>query len=240
MTVVTFVDYQPLARFDADPWIKAKIYEAATEAGVYTLIETITFVDPDVDSSNPKARSFTTDVATLEAGWYQVIFEDASADTSPTAPIHNLPSLDAAFYPLVSDVGAILRARTKSATGAELGTFTAETRPTYDQTVRLIASASKDVLNAVDDDIPVRLYNDAQDVIALGAALLVELSYFPEQVASGRSPYDQLKELYDMRLSRLMTAVGREDAEDATGDPGATGRVSHSFPAATNYLDKVM
>jgi len=240
MTVVSFVDYQPLARYDGNPWTKALIYESVSADGPWVLIETKTFADPDADPTNPKVRNFTTELATLVEGWYYVEFEDATGDKSPTEPIHNVQDPAAGFLPLVSDVGAILRARTKDSNGNELGTFTTTTRPTFNQVQILISDAARDVTGLVDYDIPEESYPQARSVIALGAALLVELSYFPEQVASNRSPYDQLKALYDERLERLLTAVTREQAEDATGDETSAGSVHYAFPPVTNYLDKVM
>lgn len=241
MTVVTFVEYQPMARFDALPWTMVHIQEAAEVDGPWTTIETITFLDPDVNPADPKVRSFTTEEGTLENGWYQLIFEDADGDQSPTDPIHNVPDLAEGYLPLVSDIGALLRARTKDSMGQELGTFTSNTRPTYDEVQRLILQAAGDVTSLTDYDIPVEVYRQASGVIALRAAMLVELSYFPEQVATGRSAYNQYKEMYDDMLARLMIAVEREAAEEVTGELPAQGNVPvFGFPVVEGLLYKRM
>jgi hypothetical protein len=122
------------------------------------------------------------------------------------------------FVPSVDDVGAILRTRTKDNRGRELGTFTEDTRPTDQQALTLIGQAYDDVVAVIDDDIPAASYRDARSVIALRAAMLVELSYWPDQIPLGRSTYAQLKELYDEMLPRLQASVARETEEELSGE----------------------
>lgn len=138
-----------------------------------------------------------------------------------------IPSVES-FVPTVSMVGSILRARTKDVDGNELGTFNDLTRPTDDQVRDIIQQATNDVTAAVDTDVPVEAFAQARSVIALRAALLVELSFFPEQVPTGRSPYAQLLELYEGQdgsagsLGRLKIAVDRERSEELSGDETTT------------------
>lgn len=127
-----------------------------------------------------------------------------------------MPTSD--FAPVVQDVADRLRARTKDRDGNEVGTFNANTRPTDTQVDGLINKAGADVAMVVGSDIPNAVWDDAKDVVSLRAALLVELSFFPEQINSGRSPYPQLKQLYDDDLKNLLAAVTR-----AGGDPGEAG-----------------
>lgn len=242
MTVVSFVDYVPLARHDGKPWTKANIFESVMDTGPWDLIETVVLNPIDFDASNPMVRSFTTELATIPQGWYKVQFEDATGDTSDTDPIHDVPSQAETFNPTVSDVGALLRARTKDRHGNEIGTFTADTRPTFDEVLRLIDQAAEDVTMLVDYDIPVETYRQAAGVICLRAAMLVELSYFPEQVANNRSAYPHYKELYDEMLVRLQGAVEREAAEEITGEmPELGGGVAQfGFPVAEPLWPKAM
>jgi hypothetical protein len=137
------------------------------------------------------------------------------------------------WAPLVADVGAILRARTKDSNGNELGTFTANTRPTGDQIDELIETAITDIESEV-GSVPDVLQDAARRGAAIGTALLVELSYFPEQIANGRSPYDQLKELYDARFVRLKAQI---DEVNSGGEVGTADDAMpvYSFPEF-NYL----
>jgi hypothetical protein len=132
------------------------------------------------------------------------------------------------WAPLVADVGAILRARTKDSNGNELGTFTANTRPTGDQVDELIETAMSDIESEV-GSVPDVLQDAARRVAAIGTALLVELSYFPEQITNGRSPYDQLRELYDARFARLKIKI---DEVNAGGEVGTADDAlpDYSFP----------
>lgn len=118
-------------------------------------------------------------------------------------------------------VGAILRARTVDTNGAELGTFNGDTRPTADQVEDLIVTATDEVEVAVAVAVPEELQSAAEVLVTYRSAMLVELSYFPEQVATGRSPYEQLKILYDDFLRRLIAKLtGVVDTGDGgTGEP---------------------
>lgn len=120
----------------------------------------------------------------------------------------------------------MLRARTVDANGNEQGTFTANTRPTDTQVTALLGLAADDVQVEIGPTIASAWWPRAKRVVTLGAALLVELSYFPEQVASGRSPYAQLKELYDARLKALTIGLA-ESAEG--GDEGASDDMMPSY-----------
>ena len=90
MTVVSFVRYQPPARFDALPWTEARIEESDEEEGTYTQIDTYTLSPVDADPTDPAYRSFTTELGTADDYWYRIVFADADGDTSvATLPIQN-------------------------------------------------------------------------------------------------------------------------------------------------------
>jgi hypothetical protein len=112
------------------------------------------------------------------------------------------------WKPNVDQVAAMLRARTQDDQMQEVGTFTDATRPTDVQVQELINSASAAfAAEAGGEPCTETLGLAAQGHIALTAAMLVELSYFPEQVASSRSPFDQLKELWDAQHEGIVSAV---------------------------------
>lgn len=87
MFVVTFADYTPVARFDTRPWTLIRVDEAALRDGPWTTIDTIVIDPVDADPAQPAARSFTTELATLERGWYRVAFVDATGDMAVTEPV---------------------------------------------------------------------------------------------------------------------------------------------------------
>lgn len=102
------------------------------------------------------------------------------------------------------DVAVLLRARTQDSTDKELGEWTDDTRPTLGEVERLLAMAQATILGQTGPLTPeVLVCSSADDImtqaattVALLAAMLVELSYFPEQVQSSRSAYDQYRELF--------------------------------------------
>lgn len=135
----------------------------------------------------------------------------------------------------VRSVGTILRARTVDANGNELGTFTADTRPTAEQVQELLDEAVGRLASEVGSDIDAKFWAQARSVAALDAALTVELTYWPEQVATGRSPYEQLKELHTERRAALVKAVS-EEGDDTDEEVGGAGSPSYGFPADAGGL----
>lgn len=142
------------------------------------------------------------------------------------------------YTPTVDAVAAYLRARTKTVGGAEAGTFNPAASPTQDQTrptAEQVTTTVQDYLGGLSPiigaDIDATYLPLANRVAALGSALLVELTYFPEQVATGRSPYAQLKELYDELLANLYSALGIAQGEDDVVVPEDAGYPSYGgFP----------
>lgn len=136
-----------------------------------------------------------------------------------------MPASD--WTPEVADVGALLRARTKDVNGNELGTFTDDTRPTTAEVERLIVQAQSTLVGEFGGDELLPLYIEtAKELVVKKAAMKVELSFYPEQVASNRSPYTQLKDEVDDELRRLRgqkIIITTEAAVDE-GDP------DYSFP----------
>lgn len=120
--------------------------------------------------------------------------------------------------------------------GSEVGTFNSATRPNDEQAAGLVVTATNDVAAAVSRDIPETWWPMAESVASYRAAMLIELSYFPEQVAAGRSPYEQIKALYDAALANLVSRVN--DQTPAEG-PDTPSPPSYAFPYA-NTLDYVL
>lgn len=132
------------------------------------------------------------------------------------------------YTPTVEEVAALLRARTKTRGGSEAGTFNPEaatdaekTRPTEEQVDKLRDLALDKVSGVIGADIDADFHSMAKQTTALRTAMLIELSYFPEQVATQRSPYVQLKEMFDDCWSDLLSLMGI--GQDSDGDPVALG-----------------
>ena len=231
MYVVTFEDFTPPPKFDGIPWNQIHIQESALSSGPWVEIDVQNLTPLDSDPTEPMARAFSTDKATLPNGWYQIIFSDPAASTAlPTVPIQNVPDETMPYLPTLADIGAIMRARTKTVNGDEIGTFTDETRPTGEEVNRIILQAANDVTSTYDTDIPVAAYRWATQAITYRAAKLIEISYFPEQIATGRSPYPEYNALFDEALGWLATAIGRETAEESGVEVLSPGMPYWTFP----------
>ena len=114
-------------------------------------------------------------------------------------------------------MAALIRARTKDSQGGEIGTFTAETRPTDIQVQSLIALAEGDVLTQVGSKLYQSLAKAATSMIALRSACFVELSYWPEQIRTDRSAYEPLWRMYESGMTSLLGAIEAGAGEDGAG-----------------------
>src|SRR5215831_10447937 len=100
------------------------------------------------------------------------------------------------WRPTVDDVAALIRARTKDASGNELGTFTAATRPTDAEVNQLITNGCAKVASVVGWTLPADAEHEARHLAAVWTAYEVEQSYWPEQVRTERSTALQLLGIY--------------------------------------------
>lgn len=128
------------------------------------------------------------------------------------------------YTPDLAQIGALITARTKDTNGNEPGTFTEHTRPTADQVTSLIGQALDRLAGRIGDTIPSRLFGAATEVVALDVASRIELSFFPDQISAGRSPYQELKKLHDDAETELLAdiaaaAIDGEDGSVPTGLP---------------------
>jgi hypothetical protein len=201
MTVVSFTDYIPPPRYDAQSWTQARIEEAAVSTGPWAILETKDLAPLDANPAQPQKRSFTTELATLDSGWYRITWLDAQGAASPpTEPVPNVPGGGA--VPAVDEVAALLQERTW-ANGVQQGTFNTDTTPTADQAQRLIDLAVDDVLIAFGGTVPVGYESRARMLATLRAATLIENSFFRRDVENNTSPYAQYQAMYLADLERL-------------------------------------
>lgn len=226
--VVTLRDYVPTPRYDGEAWRWAIIEESAASVGPWTQRAQLDLAQAqwggiDTDPTNPKTRNFTIDNATLQSGWYRVVFADAAVDELlPTDPVQNVVEVTLSWTPTLEDVGSILRSRTKDAQGNELGTFSSETRPTASQVNRIIRDVVSHLATRFGNTLTADQQEAAQHVAKLGAAMMIEISFYPEQIQSGRSPYEHLRLLYrDARteLEQALEDIGVDVMGTGVGHP---------------------
>lgn len=149
--------------------------------------------------------------------------------------------------PTVDDVAAIIRARTQDSHDDEIGTFNDDTRPTGVEVEKLIDNAAGVVysrLGDMSDEMLVcptadDLQDQARYMVSMLAAMLVELSYFPEQIEANRSAFEHYKELWDDQMTTLIDAAAECRAGEVTPDTedgGYIGKASWAFPVDTGGL----
>jgi hypothetical protein len=143
-----------------------------------------------------------------------------------------------AYIPTKEEVAALILSRTKDNFGHELGTFTADTRPTNTQADELTEMATNDVTTEFDTDLPTEAMPYVKEAIALRAAMLIERSYYSEQINSNHSAYNALREDYERLMGDgdtigvIARAIEREAQEELTGEVPMTNNPSYSFPPA--------
>jgi hypothetical protein len=129
-------------------------------------------------------------------------------------------------------VAALLRARTKDDAGKEYGTFTDDTRPTGIQVELLITNGTADVAAWIGYDFDESLWPEARNLASIYAACQVEESYFPEQVASQRSVWDQLWRRYQYGITRIVeTASALSDIGSVAAKEGTLLTPGHTVAA---------
>ncbi len=156
--------------------------------------------------------------------------------------------------PTTKDVADLLHQRTVTSGNIYLGDFSDElgTVPGAERAESLIVKAHDHVFGKLGDpeDWPVPANDlaehskDATRMIELYAAMLIELSHYPDQIRLGNSPYEELKKLFDEGMAGLIEALKGEglaltDEEGATTDTGGTSMGSYDFPP-TSIGDGIM
>lgn len=116
--IVSFTDYEVTPRYDGTAWTKIQISESAAKTGPWTTIDTINILPTDPDPAHPEPRSFTTEHATLDEGWYLVTFLDAQNNQLVTDPIFNTPTDELEIMASLNDINANLDGEVVEATAS--------------------------------------------------------------------------------------------------------------------------
>jgi hypothetical protein len=208
--VLRFEDYRPSPRDDGIKWVTARLEYSSLSVGPFTLFDSKVIANYP-DALDPPELSFTTDDAPLTPAWYRVVFVDSLGGTQDTTPSYFKGG--PAYRPSTRDVALHIKNRTIDASGNYVGDFTEDTvAVTGEEVAELILKAEEFVLRALDQDpdvaIPDESLTGVRSLIALFAAMLVELTKFSEQVARDASPYDKLKDLFDEQLEVVQVDLG--------------------------------
>ena len=120
----------------------------------------------------------------------------------------------------------------------EVGTWTATTRPTLVEVEQTLAMCQGIVLGQT-GDVTALVCVTADDVrcqaataVTMLAAMLIELSYFPEQVASNRSAYEQYAALWNQLMPALVESVAECLGGGVEPTPGGEDGAPYIAPAS--------
>jgi hypothetical protein len=131
------------------------------------------------------------------------------------------------WTPEVADVAVHLLARTRLNNGTLAKTFTSGTTPT-DVDVQGIINQQTRLMRPRMGQVPAELADSATALVALKCALVVERSYFVEQISTDMSPYKSLMAEYiDAMRDWDLAARG----EEPNGRKLASLRVGTEYPS---------
>lgn len=217
----------PPVRASADPaWSQYRI-EETPDGGltVTTIVSATALPSAIVDNANPPSYDLDTNVAVSLTDQFRVVWIDTTSFEVPGE--WEAVRQQATWMPQVSDVADYIMSRTKDPTngGRLAGTFTSNTHPTAAQVARLLNKTTDRVANRMGWDLTGREAQVAGDMAALGAAMMVELNFFAEQINTDQSPYSMYKTQWDDFFGDGTTTGGESEA-----DEGVTA--SYKFPRA--------
>ena len=119
------------------------------------------------------------------------------------------------YAPTLDEVAAIVPSRAKNQYG-RISTFDETTQPTGDQVQSIIDRSAAKVFSKIGEP-PSALLEDAKEIVTLRAAMLVELTYFGDQIRSDRSPYTELKALYEEAVTDYLTDRAQLGGDEIPG-----------------------
>jgi hypothetical protein len=235
--VITTVANTPFAAILSDytPAVAAEltveVYDPATGATV--LAASGTGITEPRPGTYRVARTATT------AGSYRLRWARTGVSADPDLAeeellVRALPTAPPdSIVPEVSEVGSVLRART-SYMGQELGTFTANTRPTAEEVEEYIAQAAAEVGLRLPATVPDTLTAFARRLVAIRAAMMIEVSYAPDRTEADSTAYDRLREMFETGMSALTDALADTGIGGVGGvDSGRMVAVPLTTPTAT-------
>jgi hypothetical protein len=208
-------------------------FKVITATGASSITETtsgITEIVPGV-----YRKQFTVPVS----GEYLIVWHDGTTAITEELVVTETghpPPRNTSLVPTLGDVATLVRARTVDENGNR-GAFTSSTNPTDDQVDELIGRAVDEVrrrggptLASTDDE---SLIAAARELAAIRAAMLVELSYYPEQANEDSSAYARLKEMWDEQMGALLSSLTTDP-----GDVQGIGSIRVASPTAAAYTDQ--
>lgn len=178
-----------------------------------------------------------TRTAPADAGQYEVVWLYGATEVTESLVVSGV-DFGTEVTPTLADVSAILHARLRARGGADVVVFGPTTNPTGDVVETLIAQQAPMVLMDVGDTSDTGLPCASADVvraairtlIAQRVAAVIELSYWPEEVATTQTAEDFWRQIVEIDQPRVVQAA-RECrlGEVVPGDEGESLQPVYNF-----------
>lgn len=198
------VDIRDVTPAEGD-WIQAVVEEATAHTGPWQEVDTFTIV-------GEPPYNFVSEVGEFSAGLYRVVFYDADGNEWISEQIVRHAGVWYDVRPSAQSVADLLRARLTDRFNKKTDIWTKETNPTIEQVERTIDQATNLFIISIGRYIPSRLRREAETVVALQAACLIEPSSQPEQSNSDRSPAKMYAAMYLSALEALKKNIENQTA----------------------------
>lgn len=227
--VVTLEEFSPAPRYDGLPWTQVRIREAPERDGAWTVLETRALDPLDADPSDPATRSFTTGLATLPSGWYQLVWVDAAGREDASDAVYS--SAEISVY---TSVQAVRRALAPG--GSEDATLGTAASLADQDLYRAIGEAAAEINSKLSaryslpftDPTPPLLEALNRDI----AAFLATLVYRRNQPLPAEDPVRLRYQRAQALLDRLADGRAELLGQDAQGTIGESGEAT-----VVNILD---
>lgn len=148
------------------------------------------------------------------------VFWDVDGEVVGTEPI-NFARTEG-YRPAVAEVAQHIRARTRNSRGRLVGTFDDSTSPTGEDVEALLDQFLSEFELDVGETIPATLQDDAQTIVAIGAAAAVENSYRAEATDDANSTYSALRARYERGVTALQRKIERVSDSGVSGNKFAS------------------
>lgn len=191
----------PITRAIATAW-----KEAALVDGVWTVFD----LETPVVTGEYQLVWRTGDPEPPEFELYIPLFVTTQAEAVSASGVDFIELRDhlAEIRPDVADIAALENTRTAAGGGGEIAEFNTDTRPTADQVDALIDQAVGAVLAQLPISAPVYYFDRVKHAIALYTAMLVEGSYYREELESGS--VNLYRTLFNQAILSLNQALDTE------------------------------
>lgn len=168
------------------------------------------------------------------AGRYTVVWFDGATEVGSEVIDVGTGAIVQPWTPETIEVAARMFARVMGETGP-VHDFEIDGRPSRAQAQEAVAEAVSLLAPQVGFDLDVEFHATARTLAILLSAMLLEPSYWPEDIDTPRSAWEQWEKLYETGLAALLVAIGEAGSGDEVGPGDDHAHVAYGFPPVPAY-----